>query len=404
MLFPEYFTGICLALNNKKTMPVRIMHVVDNLGTGGLENGLVNLIANLDPHRFEHVVYVIRRLGPNVERLPKDRVRVICQGKQDSDSRFQIGTLARAIRQARPDVVHSRNWAAIEAVAAGRLVRFCATIHSEHGLETSVDAKEPRRRAWIRRVSYEMADRVLSVSYQLRDLHSRRTGFSRERITVIHNGVDGRRFSPNPAVRARVRQEMGFSEEDFVVGCIGNLLPVKDHMTVLQAMAHMNENCKTWRLVIAGEGPERPNLQAFLNAHPEWKDRVSLAGVSDRVPELLNALDVYVLSSLSEGISNSLLEAMSSGVPVIATAIGGNPEVVVDGESGLLFPVGDCGKLAEHLNSLQLHPGFRLRLAQQAVRRVRAEFSLDNMVEQYGRLYENAGRKAAAPVSAMARA
>src|SRR5690242_4727093 len=99
-------------------MPIRIMHVVDQLAKGGLENGLVNLIERLEPARFEHVVYAIRKLGPNAERLAKSRVQVICQGKQDSDSRVQVGALVRAIRNVRPDIVHSRNWAAVEAVPA----------------------------------------------------------------------------------------------------------------------------------------------------------------------------------------------------------------------------------------------------------------------------------------------
>lgn len=385
-------------------MPIRIMHVVDHLGKGGLENALVNLISNLDPQRFEHVVYAVRKLGPNAERLRQSGAVVICQGKQETDSRFQIGTLIRAIRNIKPDIVHSRNWAGIEAVAAGRWARPCALVHSEHGLETGVDAKEPWRRRWFRRLSYEMADRVLSVSEQLRDLHARRTGFSRSRITVIHNGVDGGRFCGDAAMRAHIRQEWGVSDDAFCVGCIGNLLPVKDHLTVLRAVAQWGQGARDWRLVIAGEGPERPKLEAFLNAHPEWKNRVALPGVSDRVPELLNGLDAYVLSSLSEGISNSLLEAMSSGLPVVATATGGNPEIVVDGESGLLFPVGDDGALARHLRRLQNEPDLRVQLGQRAVRRMRSEFSIESMVEKYGQVYQSLGRKELAPVSAVARA
>src|SRR5689334_2817379 len=152
-------------------MPIRIMHVVDHLGKGGLENGLVNVIENLDSTRFEHVVYAIRKLGPNADRLVNGGVRVECQGKQDTDSPVQIGRLVKAIRRIQPDIVHSRNWAAVEAVLAGRWVRSCKVIHSEHGLEAHANSGEPRRRVWFRRLAYELADRVFSVSYQLRDLH-----------------------------------------------------------------------------------------------------------------------------------------------------------------------------------------------------------------------------------------
>ncbi len=380
------------------------MHVVDHLGKGGLENGLVNLINNLDSARFEHVVCTMRLLGPNADRLPGN-VRVMCLGKRDSDFPVQVGRLARKIREIEPQIVHSRNWGAVEAVAAARWVRSCAVVHSEHGLESGAETKEPRRRTWFRRLAFELADRVVTVSHQLKELHSRRTGFAADKISVIHNGVDGSRFFANQPARARMRAELGIAGEEFCIGSVGNLLPVKDYLTALRALERVAGILKSWRLVIVGEGSERPKLESFLADRPEWKGRVSLLGTSDRIPEVLNAMDVFLLPSLSEGVSNSLLEAMSTGLPVIATATGGNPEVVVDGESGLLFPVGDSSKLAELLIRLQGQPGLRAQLSQQAVTRVRSEFSIDSMVRNYAGLYESLGRKlAAAPVSAAVRA
>ncbi len=380
------------------------MHVVDHLGKGGLENGLVNLINGLDPDRFEHVVCAVRVLGPNAARLPGS-VRVFCMGKSESDFPIQITKLARVIREVDPQIVHSRNWGTVEAVAAARWVRSCAAVHSEHGLETTATAREPWRRACFRRIAFELADRVLAVSYQLRDLHAKRTRFAAGRIEVIHNGVDGRRFFPDPAARSRMRAKFAIAENEFCIGCVGNLLPVKDHMTALHAVRKIADALPHWRLVIAGEGPERARLEEFIAANPECKGHISLLGAQDRIPELLNALDVYLLPSLSEGISNSLLEAMSTGLPVIATETGGNPEVVVNGNSGLLFPVGDSNKLAEQLLTLESRPELRAELAQGAIRRVREEFSMDAMIRNYTRLYESLGQKAAAaPVHAAVRA
>jgi sugar transferase (PEP-CTERM/EpsH1 system associated) len=383
-------------------MPIRIMHVVDSLGRGGLENGLVNLIGRLDPAQFEHIVYTMRGLGPNADRLPMDRVQVISLGKKDSGSRFQSGALAGAMRHFRPDVVHSRNWAAIEAVIAGRWVGSCALVHSEHGLEVDATAKEPWRRICFRRLAFELANRVLSVSGQLRDLHARRTGFPARKITVIHNGVDSRRFFPDPLTRARVREELRLDPAEFCIGCVGNLLPVKSHMTLLEAVAGIAVTDGNWRLLLIGEGPERNKLEAFVDAHPEWKHRVSFMGSSNRVPELLQAMDVFVLPSVAEGICNALLEAMASGLPVVATAVGGNPEVVVDGESGLLFPVGDSRALATHLSEIRMQRGLRLQLGQRAVQCVREKFSVDSMVQKYAELYRSVGSTMNAPASAIA--
>ena len=258
-------------------MPIRIMHVVDSLGKGGLENGLVNLINRMDPVRFEHVVCTLRSLGPNADRLPRDRVRIQCLAKQ-KDSRFQSALLARAIRQTEPDIVHSRNWAAIEAVIAGRWVRAGAVVHSEHGLDSNAQGKEPWRRVCFRRLAFELAHRVLSVSNQLRDFHAGNTGFAARRITVIHNGVDSRHFFPDPHRRASVRRELGLGEGEFCIGCVGSLFPIKDHRTLLQAIAQAAGKLNNWRLLLAGDGPELPNLQAFVESHPEWRTPGFLPG------------------------------------------------------------------------------------------------------------------------------
>jgi sugar transferase (PEP-CTERM/EpsH1 system associated) len=373
------------------------MHVVDGLKRGGLENGLVNLIGRMDSRSFEHSVCTVRGFGPNLDRLPTERVQVKSLDKNDADSRFHTPALARAIREFRPDIVHSRNWSTVEAVFAGRWVRSCSLIHSEHGLEADAEAKEPWRRICIRRLAFELADRVLSVSCQLRELHARRTGFPARRITVIHNGVDCHRFFPDPALRYRTREELGIRSTEFCIGCVGNLLPVKDHATLLEAVRSMAESEKNWRLLVVGEGPERPRLEAFVDAYPEWKHRVLFLGSSHRVSELLQAFDVYVLPSVNEGISNSLLEAMASGLPVVATAVGGNTEVVVDRESGLLFPPGDVRELARTLSHLRARPRECRELGQQAVQRARESFSIESMVQKYEAVYRDLRRAPNAP-------
>ena len=379
-------------------MPVRIMHVVDTLRKGGLENGLVNLIEHMDPAEFEHVVLTIRGLGPNRDRLP-ERVRVECLGKKPG-SRSQVGVLAQAIRRLKPDIVHSRNWPAIDAVLAGRWARGCFLVHSEHGIETDASVREPRRRTWLRRLAFELADRVVSVSHQLRDFHAMRTGFAASRISVIHNGVNDRRFHPDALQRTAVRKELGVGEDEFCVGCVANLLPVKDHMTLLRALEHADQAFRKWRLLLVGDGAERPRLEEFVRAHPSWDSRVHFLGTSNRVPELLAAMDVYVLPSVNEGINNSLLEAMASERPVIATATGGNPEIVIDGESGLLFPVGDSAGLSEKLLMLEKERELRLKLGQQARSRVCREFSMDSMVHNYQELYSGRKIPARAPQQA----
>ena len=232
-----------------------------------------------------------------------------------------------------------------------------------------------------------MADRVFSVSYQLRDLHAQRTGFPARRIQVIHNGVDTQRFFPNPHARARTRNELGIADGEFCVGAVGRMDLIKDYRTLMLATDIFSRSCARWKLLIAGEGPDLRALQEFASAHPNLDGRVQFLGVTRAVPEILNAMDLYVLPSISEGISNSLLEAMATELPVIATAAGGNTEVIVDGKSGLLFPVRDVRKLSEQLLLLHADVELRNRFGCEALLRVKEHFSLDSMVQKYEEMY-----------------
>jgi sugar transferase (PEP-CTERM/EpsH1 system associated) len=372
--------------------PIRVLHVVEALGVGGgVENGIANLIAHLDATRFEHILCAVFHLGPQVERYPAERVRLVCLGQRQRRLSIQVGPLARLIRELRPSIVHSRNWGALEAVFAARLARVPA-IHSEHGVEMD-PAAEPRRRAWLRRAAFSMAQGVFAVSDQLRGMLTARTGFPADQIGVIRNGVDTARFRPDASARARFRAGLGIGEDEFCIGCVGRLNRIKDYPTLLRAAALFAASGAPWRVLIAGSGAEEQPLRQMAAGIPALAGRVSFLGTSNRIPDFLNAVDAYVLPSLCEGISNSLLEAMATGLPVIASETGGNPEVVA-AESGLLFPVGDAAALARHLELLYASPELRRRLAREALRRVAEHFSLDAMTEKYDELYcRLAGRK-----------
>jgi sugar transferase (PEP-CTERM/EpsH1 system associated) len=376
--------------------PIRIMHVVEALGIGGgVENGIANLIEHMDPAQFEHVLCAVFRVGKQLERYPLPRVRLVSLDRKPRRLSTQAMPLAHLIREVRPDIVHSRNWGALETVIAGRWARSCSVIHSEHGFEVEASA-EPQRRSWFRRVAFELAHRVFSVSYQLRDTLSKRTGFPQRKIQVIHNGVDLRKFRRDESVRQRFRRELGVAEEDFCIGCVGRLNRIKDYPTALRGMEVLSESCSSWRLLIAGDGPERQALESIVASKPALQGRVSFLGTTQCVPEFLNALDVYLLPSIVEGVSNSLLEAMAASLPAIASDTGGNPEVIVNGESGLLFPVGDDRQLAGCLLQVYRQRDLRARLAEQALRRVDGEFSLDSMVAKYEGMYGSLARGMAA--------
>jgi sugar transferase (PEP-CTERM/EpsH1 system associated) len=375
-------------------MAIRVMHVVEALGVGGgVENGIANLIERMDTARFEHVLCAVFHAGPKTDRYPLERVPLVSLDQKRARARSQFGPLVRMIRKMKPDVVHSRNWGALESIFAARWTGSLS-IHSEHGVEAD-QSSEPWRRRCLRRVAYATADRVFSVSHELQERLVHGSGFARRKIAVIHNGVDTDRFRPDAAARQRFRAEMGIGDDELVIGCVGRMNLVKDYETMLRAAASFSRSCTSWRLILVGDGPERERLEELAVQSSALRGHVHFLGTTSRIPELLNALDVYVLSSIIEGISNSLLEAMATSLPVIATATGGTPEVVLDGESGLLIRSGAPEELAERLLDLYRDPKERERLGAAARRRVQSEFSLASMVRQYEEMYEGLTKRGA---------
>jgi sugar transferase (PEP-CTERM/EpsH1 system associated) len=289
------------------------------------------------------------------------------------------------MRRYRPHIVHSRNWGALEAVGAAKLASVPVVIHSEHGYEAAMFAGLPLRRRLLRRAAYAMTDAVFALTRELRDFHARQAWMNPDRMGVIYNGVDTQRFAPRSETRIAMRKELGMTEGSFLIGSVGRLVAIKDHQTLLEAAAKLAEKEIDVRVLLVGAGPEREKLQG--RATGALAGRVSFAGDSDRIPELLNAMDVFVLPSLGEGMSNTLLEAMASGLPVLATKVGGNPEIIERDNHGWLFRPRDVEWLADRLQLLAHDQGLIHQLGTAARRRTIESFSLSCMLEQYRSFY-----------------
>lgn len=363
----------------------RLLQVINQLGVGGTELGLRNVVSGLGSD-FEHRVCAMQGLGDAIP-LPRGTPELVLDSNSGRRKEFALWRLAAIMRQYRPHIVHSRNWGAIEAVAAARLAAVPVVIHSEHGYEVEMLAGLPLRRRVLRRALYGMADAVVTVTKELRDYHAGQAWFSSKRIRVIYNGVDTNRFSPCLHFRKLVRDRLGIPPDSFLVGGVGRLVRIKDYLTLLKAARVALQRGKNLSLVLAGSGPELSGLVDFVRQTPELAGRTNFIGVSANVPELLNALDVLVLPSLKEGMSNTLLEGMATGLPLLATAVGGNPEIIEDTKNGFLFSPGDSHALADQLCTLADSPELCRLMGEAGRRRALGHFSLDHMLQQYRDLY-----------------
>jgi sugar transferase (PEP-CTERM/EpsH1 system associated) len=367
---------------------LRVLHVIPHLFPGGTEYVLVRLIRGLGEAAFEHRICATRGIDTDFAAqngLAKNQL--FLAGHHDLSFQFPLFRLARYMRSFRPHVVHTRNWGGLEAVFAARLAGVPVVIHSEHGYEVDSLAGLPLRRRFMRHVAYSAADAVFTNSRELRDYHARQAKVSLERIQVIYNGVDTNRFAPHPEIRQRVRRELGLSTESFVVGSVGRLVPIKDHGTLLQAASLLAERGIDVRVVLVGTGPTRAELERKASQLEKLSGRVHFVGASDQVPAFLNALDAFVLSSLGEGMSNTLIEAMASGLPTVATRVGGNPELIEEGRTGEFFAPGDFSSLASLLERLSRDNGLRRVLGSAARERAVSCFSFEQMVTNYRALY-----------------
>jgi sugar transferase (PEP-CTERM/EpsH1 system associated) len=366
---------------------VRILHVVPQLGSGGTEHTLLRLMNGLGEEEFEQRICATRGFDAEFAARYNVSDKLVAAGESTQSFQFPLFKLRQIIRKFRPHIVHSRNWGSIEAIPAAKMSRVPVAIHSEHGYEVDSLKGMPLRRRVFRRAVYAMTDAVFANTRELSRYHARQAWTESERIRVIRNGVDTKRFSPNQAARARLRRELGFSDANFVVGSVGRLVAIKDLGTLLRAAAILVQRGVDAKALIVGQGPELRNLERQAQELPELAGRVAFFGPSDRVFEVLNALDVFVLPSLGEGMSNTVLEAMATGLPVVATLVGGNPELIGDGRDGQLFSAGDFADLARILARMWSDRGLRERLSAAARHKAVAEFSLNQMIAQYRDLY-----------------
>ncbi len=288
--------------------------------------------------------------------------------------------LCRRMRRQRPAILHAYLFHAnLLGRILGRLAGVPAVVCSERTMQT-----ESEGRYRLNRWTVGLVDRVVAVSANVGDFCTHHIGLPADKVVVIPSGVD---LPPEPpASRRQVRAELGIPPEAPLLGVVSRLDPLKGIHFLLQALARIAD---AW-LVVVGDGPQRDSLVA-LAAELDLIDRVHWAGQRRDVPRLLSAFDLYVQPSLHEGLPNAVLEAMAAGLPVVATAVGGTPELVVDGVTGLLVPPADPNALAWALASLLRDPDRRQCMGGAGRERVAEHFSVEQMVEKTERLYRDLG-------------
>jgi glycosyltransferase involved in cell wall biosynthesis len=360
------------------------MHLIETGNPGGAEQMMLSLIHGLDPARHDNQV-VLLKTGWLEQKTREQGVSVtIVPLNRRFDWRFVL-TLCRLARRRGIDVLHSHEFAMnVYSSLVGLLTRR-ATVATVHGNLSYLQARFRRRQAY--RLIARLAGPMVVVSEEMRGQVAARFGIDAARLRVIPNGVEAHEQLPGrEEIRAR-REKLGLPAEAFLIGVIGSLYPVKGQMTLIEAMPQLVAADDRAHLAVVGRGDMRAALEKRtaglgLGAH------VTFTGYLENVRELLPIFDLIVVPSRYEGLSLLVLEAMAWARPVIATQVGGNPEAIVDGESGLLTPPDDPPVLADACLRVMRDPAFAARLGEAARRRVQERFTLERMVAAYEDLYQ----------------
>jgi sugar transferase (PEP-CTERM/EpsH1 system associated) len=366
--------------------PPLVLQVLHHLQIGGMENGLVNLINHLPPTRYRHAIVCIEDFTEFRARITQPGVAVHALHR----SRHGVWQLRQALyrlcRELRPALIHTRNQSGLDALLPARLAGV-PCVHSEHGWD--VDNLDGRQ--WkpllLRRLHRPLVAEYITVSKHLQRFQVEFIGAPATRVTQIYNGVDTVRFAPPATMSRQVLPERFRDPTLMLIGTVGRIQAVKDQATLLRAFARAAATQPAVRLVIAGDGPLLADLKSLADSLG-IAERTAFLGASDQIAEVLRALEVFVLPSLNEGISNTILEAMASGLPVIASAVGGNVELVEDGVNGRLFAPGDVAALAAILDEYVASPAMRATHSAAARRVALDRFSLAAMVEGYAGVYD----------------
>ena len=295
------------------------------------------------------------------------------------------------MRELRPAIVHTRNVGAIEAQALAFLLRCPARIHSVHGFEMADVLRPNRKQALLSRLMRPFIHHYIAVSRHLGTRLVHRDGVPSSRVTVIPNGVDVSRFLPAQTAKRNVLPS-GFAPEGvYVIGTVGRMEAVKDQVTLVKAPIQLSRQTASTaphhRLVIAGEGSCMQDCRKMLS-EAGLEQYAWLPGARSDISEIFHALDVFVLPSLAEGMSNTILEAMASGLPVIATAVGGNPELVLDEVTGVLMPPQNVTALCDAIRRYATQPRLAKEHGCAGRRRMEADFGLDTMIARYLEIYD----------------
>lgn len=363
--------------------PIRVLHVTFNMSFGGTEAVIRELTAQDDKGRTEHqVICIDGNVGAIGEQLRERGTPVLALKRRPGFDTELIAALRDTIRSRQIDVVHCHQYTPWVYGCLASVATPAKVIFTEHG--RFYPDRYRYKAVLVNQVLAILTRQMVAISAATRGALARYEFLPRRRIKLIYNGIQA--LEVDSGLVEKLRTELSLESDVFVMGTVARLDPVKNQIMMLEAFARVHRVHPKTRLIIVGDGPERQKLEARA-AKLGVKQAVIFTGFSAKPGLYLALMDLFLLSSDSEGTSMTLLEAMSLGLPVVATEAGGTPEIVDHDVTGMLTPVGDCEAFASAIEAFLRDPE-KLKV-QGAAGRVKFEkhYSVGSMARQYLECY-----------------
>jgi len=369
-----------------------IAHVVYSFKTGGLENGVVNLINHLPADKYHHsIICLTEHDAEFIKRIKQSNVEFYDLNKPAGKGLGWLVNCWKLLRKLKPDICHSRNLNPLEAQIAAFCAGIKVRIHGEHGWDTSDIGGTNVKYQRLRKCFKPLISHYIALSSEA-ELYLKKTiGVNNNKVTRICNGVDVDKFTPT---ETSLELNSRFTQQDALVfGTVGRLAEVKNQTFLVEAFLALYkqfpQHQEQLSLIIVGDGVLMPALKELVD-EAGAEQAVWFAGLQSDIPAFLNALDIFVLPSLAEGISNTILEAMASGVPVIATKVGGNGDLIMpEYQQSHLVQVNNIDQLVNAMARYLTEPEKITKEAEQVRQYCVEQFSIQAMVDKYHHLYQH---------------
>jgi glycosyltransferase involved in cell wall biosynthesis len=370
--------------NQSGTERPQLAYVVNSLNPGGTEKLVVEMSRSFN-RDFRVQVYCLDEPGHWAGQLRQQGIPVHCVWRQPGLDLAVAARLAGLFRAAGTRIVHAHQCTAWFYAALSRFMNAGPRLLLEEHGRFYPEADVPLRRLVNRLFIRPLTHRFVAVSADIGQRLVRYEGLDPRRIEVIYNGVMPQ-AAVDAAERLRLRAELGFGPDDVVIGTVGRFDPIKNLPLLIESLRRVATRDPRVRGLLVGDGPEFAAVSRLVR-EAGFGQRVVLTGFREDARALTQCMDLFVLASLSEGTSMALLEAMSAGIAVAVTRVGGNPEIVLENTTGWVVPSGDVDAMAAALEQAAASPEMRVRLARAGLERFQAQFTFDGMIDRYRDIY-----------------